>query len=363
MPTKNREQFLKRLLFYYSSLNFKGYICIGDSSEGEQLALNKKHVEAFKKKINIIYKECPGLNPVQAFSVLVKCVPTKYSAAVMDDDFIVTSGLEKGVKFLEENGDYSCVNGVTVRIYVKDDMPHGQILRCRRRIQLEEKAENASERYLDFMSHYDDIGFSLHRTEAFMQMYENAHNPDVVFFGEILPAGLSVIKGKVMELDCLYLIRQIKEPKKSYRVKEQFDTYLWITNPRWNSYMIICHDTLVNELMKQDMITHESACEVFRRGFMTHLYKRLVNEKKRQKRLEGLDVKEVDCIKLCIFNALGKYMSRCKEMCRKLKTLVCPTSKNEVSTTLQSLLNPDSPYHKDFVPIYRAVTVTPKERA
>ena len=49
IPTKNRSTFLNRILNYYATTEFSGYIYIGDSSNKEETKKNKENINKFKK--------------------------------------------------------------------------------------------------------------------------------------------------------------------------------------------------------------------------------------------------------------------------------------------------------------------------
>ena len=79
IPTKNRTEFLKRILSYYERLNFKGTLAIGDSSTGEYLLNNKKLYESINSNLNITYQTYPDKNLCQTSHDLLKTVKTKFS--------------------------------------------------------------------------------------------------------------------------------------------------------------------------------------------------------------------------------------------------------------------------------------------
>ena len=75
--------------------NFEGSIFIGDSSNQSNLEMTRKNIQKFDGKINISHNYYPDLNPVQAYTKLLKQVSSGYVAIVMDDDFLVPRSINK----------------------------------------------------------------------------------------------------------------------------------------------------------------------------------------------------------------------------------------------------------------------------
>ena len=59
IPTLNRSNFLIRALSYYVKVGFKGWICIGDSSNVQHSERIKRVVYTLEDKLKIIYKYFP----------------------------------------------------------------------------------------------------------------------------------------------------------------------------------------------------------------------------------------------------------------------------------------------------------------
>ena len=90
VPTKNRSEFLGRLLRYYASMRFPHGIVIGDSSDPEQARDNQEHVARLKGILPIEYRHYPGCSSCECLERLTEFVTTPYCAYVADDDFLCT---------------------------------------------------------------------------------------------------------------------------------------------------------------------------------------------------------------------------------------------------------------------------------
>jgi hypothetical protein len=160
---------------------------------------------------------------------------------------------------------------------------------------------------------------------------------------ELLIGCQSVIQGKVKELDCLYLVRQVHDRR--YLAPDMFD---WITSPNWLQSYELFRERLSEELAQQDEITIDQAREVVKQAFWAYLAR-------------GLGKKWAS---LYTQNGAGPRY-RVRETARRIPGLrwawrngwsFLPGENNKMS--LPALLRPTSPYHADFMPIYRAITST-----
>jgi glycosyltransferase domain-containing protein len=368
LPTKNRHDVLFRALRYYSEVGFQGCICIGDSSDAEHLECNKNHIQMFSSRLNIVHKEYPELDEPQCSQQLANMINTPYVAWVADDDFLVPSGLEKCMMFLEKHPEYSAAHGLCLRIVIKDNTTFGPIVDCKFiDQQAVEEAESASERLLNYAKHPTTVTYSVHRTQTLQLILRNNHLiHDRVFAGRF-PEYISVIKGKIKELDCLSLIRG----KLGYRYisSEEVSIYCWLTNEKWLSYFNIFQDAYLKELMQQDQIGLDKAQEVVKQFLSIFIYHRLRSDFRmnyphdhnslfRHKIIQtkkGLDEG------LSLFKRLKYLIPGLQRFRRKLIDFgVISSARINRHEMLLPLLDPSSPYHRDFMPIYHAYTVIPE---
>ena len=369
LPTKNRPECLLRLLRYYVEVGFQGILCIGDSSEGEHLECNKRQIKMFGGRLDIVYKEYPELDEPQCSQKLANIVNTPYVAWVADDDFLVPSGLEKCMVFLEDHPDYSAAHGLSIKIKVKNNAVFGPIVDCKFiDHQAVEEAESASERLLNYAKHPSTTSFSVHRTQTLQLILSNNHLVDDRVFAGRFPEYILVIKGKIKELDCLSLIRGRLSYK--YSSSEQQNIYFWLTNEKWLTYFKIFEDVFIKELMKKDEIGLNKAQEVVRQ-FLAHFTYFRLRDTYRAKYPHDYD--SLFCRKasqtkreledgLSLFKRLKYLIPGLQRFRRKLIDFgVISSAHINRHEKLLPLLDPSSPYHIDFMPVYHAVTVTPEK--
>lgn len=341
IPTINRSDFLVRLLRYYSDLGFQGRICIGDSSNPMHVEQTKRAIKALQGKLNIVYRGYPHLNEAECSQQLLDFVSTSYAAWVADDDFLVPTALEQCALFLDGHPDYNAAHGVAALFSLQSSGAYGQVAGAGHYRQPVIEGESASQRLLDHLSNYSNVQFSVHRVDSLRAMYGNVSLlADRAFGSELLPCCLSIIQGKVKELDYLYLVRQGHDQR--YLLPDPFD---WISSPNWlPSYQVFC-DCLAEELVRQDGISLDEARAVVKQAFWAYLAKGLTKKWQDRYGQAGAGIRDR-------LRQTARAIPGARRVWSGLRSAV----RGQGEMLLPMLLNPRSPYHDDFMPIYRAVT-------
>ena len=339
VPTMNRSEFVIRLLRYYWRLNFRGAIFIGDSSNAEHIERTKKAIEVFRGKLNINYREYPGINNAKCMQQLLDLVTTPYVTFLGDDDFLVPSALEKCTLFLDSHPDYSAAHGVGVGLGLKSPGPSGEVAWVRLYEQPVIESESASQRLLKHMSNYSVSLFSVHRVETWRKMFQDIFPLTDVRFTELQSCCISVIRGKIKELDCFYLVRQ-SHPQ-IYGLPAVQD---WVASTEWYPSFRIFRDSLTSQLSDQEKINTDKARETIDLAFWTYV----ANELKRFLRGTYSAPRLMRLAGMIPGARKGWRASR-----RALRSLNL-MARDEIG--LDTLLRSSSRYHADFMPIYRAMT-------
>jgi glycosyltransferase domain-containing protein len=334
IPTLNRSGFLIRQLNYYRKIGFKGYICIGDSSNSEHLGRLKKALPSLQSSLNIIYREYPGLSDPVVMKLLVDLGVTPYAAYAGDDDFLIPSALEQCQTYLEGHPECSAVHGIARVIKLRSDRPDSKISWVRNYQQTVVEGETASQRLNTYFSDYGATMFSVHHIESWRKMYQyTALLPDRTFAGELLPSCLSVVLGKVKELDCLYLVRPSHNQVYSLPEKQ-----IWLNDPNWHGWYETFCSSVSKELSRVDKISMNEAENVVRNAFQVYL--------------DSLTVKPAQTMRG--MSRLKKIAGLVPGVSRAWNALQ-PAGREEVRL-LKELLQPFSPYHGDFMPVFSAIT-------
>ena len=347
VPTMNRSEFLIRLLRYYGAIGFQGSLCIGDSSSREHVERTKRAIDSLSGKLNIVYREYPNVKHPQCMQQLVGLIPTSYAAHLADDDFLVPAALERCAMFLEAHSEYGAAHGLGILFSLESSGPHGKFAAVGRYGLRPIEAESASQRLLNHLRNYSVTLFSVHRVESWRLMYKDISlMTDRAFAGEIMPCCLSVIQGKVKELDCFYLVRQTHPQR--YDLPDVYD---WIASPDWlPSYEIFC-DCLTAELARQDGISLGDAREVVKQAFWSYLAQGMMLGWQERYGQDG-------SMLYSRWREVARHVPGLRKAWHGLRSFL-PGVDNQMS--LQALLRPSSPYHADFMPVYRAITTAPEK--
>ena len=370
LPTINRSAFLSRLLTYYSESGFQGYIGIADSSNFEHLEKNKRLIDSLQGKLNIIHKECPELDYVQSTMQILNSVDTPYAAYLCDDDFLTVPALEMSAYFLENHPEYNAAWGKAIKIRLDAEGACGQVSFCTEKRQPVVEESSGSQRYLNYMKDPNDVVFAVHRVLPFRRILDNWQlvvdkYQKIQFFDAFVHNMNSAICGKIKQLDCLYLVRQ--DHRQRYFGELRRDFFPIIFSPTFLASYHLFSDLLASELVQQDAITLEAAREVIKQGFWLYLARMLVKSYP-EHYAQGPRI--FDNGVLAPFYAtesrnepLWRNQARRIPGARRawhgIRSLISSESRWRDEMSLAALLHPSSPYHTDFMPIYRAVTTSP----
>lgn len=349
IPTMNRSEFLIRTLAYYAQSNFQGCLHIGDSSNRTHVEQMKSALHRLKGKLNVQYHECPGVNPAECMMQLKDLVSTPYVAFAGDDDYLVPGAIEKCIQFLENknNTSYCAAHGHGIAIILKTGRVYGPLDSVSYYRQTTADESSSSQRLITHLGHYSVSQFSVHRLDAWQAMYKNVRAvPDMAFASELLPSTLSVTQGKIKNLDCLYLGRQVHGERYIHR-----DLLDWITHDEWLSSYKVFRDSIVEEMIRHDGITPEEAQKTVKHAFWLYLTRAIIQDKKPFSSQEG---------KALFRTRLKNLVRRVPPVHNAWKVFRRQLSKEGRTFSLSTLLHSTSPYHADFMPIYRSMTSRPE---
>ena len=327
----NRSDFLIRLLSYYADTHCKYSIFIADASNPEHVKITKNALKQLNEKLHIMYYEYPGLSIEECTRRLIQLVSTPYVVFVADDDFLITNGLEQCVQFLENHPDYIAAHGMAVRFRLRSNGSYGKFLGCSPYKLPVIEANTASQRLIEHLQNYSVTLFCVHRIEGWRAMYpDDVHFTDKAFGAELLPCCLSVIYGKIKQLNSFYLMRQ--DHSKRYLLP---DVDTWVQGSTWKQEYKIFRNRLAQELMRIEKISEADAAHIVDTAFQSYLDTFCKNYKTR------------------IQNAFASIPG-IRYVLRMLKYIWFNRSGD---LSLPMLLRSTSPYHNDFMPAYRSITI------
>jgi glycosyltransferase domain-containing protein len=120
---KGRDKFTERWIKYIDKINFKYPIIISDGAN-DDFVKNLTTNYPFKNKINIDFKQFNTNDGFKSYYEMkrdtLKEVKTKYVMICDNDDFIIESGLDEIINFLENNNDYISASGKILNFEIEN---------------------------------------------------------------------------------------------------------------------------------------------------------------------------------------------------------------------------------------------------
>lgn len=354
IPTKDRSEFLERLLRYYAATGYRHQIFIGDSSEqAGHRARNQRTVAQLSGSLQLSYRQAPGCSSCACLEELSRALTSPYCAFVADDDFLCTGGIERCVAFLEAHPEYGAAHGKGLMLQTEGGKPYGPVGNVGAYPQTILQAETGAARLKEFFTvRLAALLYSVHRTATWRAMFQGVSAlPGVsnrnIFKDELIPTCVSVVRGKVAEVDSLYLIRQAHEA-----IYRHPHAYEWLTSPEWSSSCQLFQARLVDELMQQDHLDLAQARAALKEGFWPYLV-RVVREAWSR---EGTAPKRAP-------SPLRQAARRVPGLRQSWRAVREMAQGHRDPWSLPALIRPSSPYHADFMPVYQVITAPPKAPA
>ena len=105
IPTYNRHQYLNRILEYNKDCSF--HVIVADSTKND-------YKFTLAKPASFQYLHYPDVSLTQKLENALQQVKTKYIVMCADDDFIIPERIFDCIGFLEDNKEYSAVQGNSI---------------------------------------------------------------------------------------------------------------------------------------------------------------------------------------------------------------------------------------------------------
>lgn len=336
-PTKNRSHFIIQQLRYYASMRSPHVIYIGDSSNDEHLQKTLAVIEELKEEINVVHKTYPGLSAELTLKELLYSVKEQYSVYAGDDDVFIPDSLADCALFLENNRDYSVAHGgVSIALGVEPDAGKYIIQNAGLYDLKNSHLGLPSQRLTSFLEpgNYWVSQFAVWRANEFRAAVSTFDSLPDRSFTEIICGCISMILGKSKALNQLHMIRQVHTQKTFLRT-----SLAWIAHPDWQPSFTAFHDKLSELLVEKEGLSLEEASAIVKKAFSFYLCKALDPRK----------------------SAMGEIRHRLREI-PLLRTIYRNLKKNRPDAhkqiNLEALLNPNNPYHKEFMAIYNIITAS-----
>ncbi len=346
IPTLNRSDHVAKMLFYFQYVGFRGTVLLGDSSTGEHLEKTKRSIARLDGAFPVVHNLYPNKKAFECIRDMVGELKTPYALWMCDDDILIPNTLVKAAAFLDAHPDYSGVGGVALRYALINSGAFGAIASVARYAVRSVEEETARDRLSHLLSHYSVISYSLHRTDQLKKRFSIPRQEgmsDVTFATELFPTCMVAVQGKVAMLPDLFVVRQIHAGR--YILPDVFD---WFTKRDWQSSYQVFASELAEALVGQDGRTREQAEEGVKRAFWDYLQQRMSEKFERK-------YSPPHRMPRSVLKRLVRHVPGAGRFTNVIK--------GRDAFSLPALLHPRSPYHEDFMPVYRAVVDAPKDHS
>lgn len=284
LPTKNRPELLGRVLSYYAKMkaSFTLYIC--DSSDPEFADKMSEVIEKFDHLLSL-RRFCfpPSMGGTRAVAMALSQVETPYAIFVGDDDFLIPDRVEEGVRFLDQNSDYSLVGGTVGTIpieFIDQNQFRPKSLRFFNYRSVETEAP--SQRLVDFF-HLASVNntFDIRRTVEMKDIFTRTVGLDLdadlcgTQLSETGVGGASIILGKGKKLPGLYLVMLTHE--KRIGSARRILTFDALTDDAWPKHLRSLIHLWVETLLRKENLDRATAERVAQIAFMCNFGPRVLN--------------------------------------------------------------------------------------
>mgnify|MGYP000849781999 CR=1 FL=1 len=127
IPTKNRPTWLYFSFNCLEKFGYKGKIIVVDGSDEAEHVLNKQNFEKFKQSFNLeVIREVHDekikytrIN-ISKYNIFKNKIKTRFYSVMNDDDLFLPDFAEYGIKFLENNPDFSAITGIEINNFINN---------------------------------------------------------------------------------------------------------------------------------------------------------------------------------------------------------------------------------------------------
>lgn len=346
IATMNRPDFIVRQLEYYTKVKCPHPIYVGDASNAENRKKAQLTIEKLSKYLTINYYIQPENCLIsESRPGLYNKVKEEYCVFSGDDDYQIPDSLTKCAEFLEKNPDYSSASGYSVSFRLVNDGVYGELRRLSDYPRYQIESPRAAQRLIDSMTKFTIPEFSVQRTKHMIKYWLPNTMKDRNFCTDILPSAMSSVLGKSKIIDCLSLIRQVDNQKRT-----ALNTFDWITKKDFSSsYETFC-EILAKEISAIDDINLDEARKAPKQAVWSYLnvnlpveYKKIYDPTNDGKKRGG--------------NLLRRFRLHLGQNLPWLKNIYLRTTHSIPNAPRQifyEVTQPSSPYYKDFQPIFNS---------
>lgn len=273
IATKNRHQYLERIIDYYSGSGIN--IIVADATK-----------EKYQGNIpaNITYKHYPGIHYCTKLDDVFKKINTPYSLLCADDDFIIPNAISESIHFLEMNPDYASAQGYYIMVHhSKDKLFYSPGYRSSVGVDINE--ETAQERIKKFNRMDIQFFYCVHRTQTLKEVFSYASGQIVSLnLLEMLIGNLTLVNGKHKGLPVFYAVREVI----SNSTGRSAGLDVISVSPEYKTQFDAFVSEVVRKISEKDQITLDEAKAFFLQSVQAHIKQNLPQTSSIKKLIAGL---------------------------------------------------------------------------
>ncbi len=215
VPTRNRPEFLRRLLYFFSEMQVKSKIVVVDSSGNNVLTENGQTILSSPLKDMIVHKHDPS-NMITKCRLAMEQVTTPYSVFCADDDFVLSDSVQQCIEFLEDNDDYASATGTWISM--NPEKKNG----CHMTRGFSITDDDPFARFHRLASCWFATFYCVYRTEPLRKSWQVTDDAtdylQARVFPETMLAQLSVVYGKLAVLPKLHILFELHGMNEHYKL-------------------------------------------------------------------------------------------------------------------------------------------------
>ena len=267
-PTYNRPHMLKRTLKYYKNNNFSCKIIIADSSDDIASKIVKETLIEFCDSINVEYIKMPSDTEFgQKLYESTSCIKTKYTIIIPDDDLVIKSALIKSMEELDSDLSISAIYGNRLSISSISE-PDNDLEWVHSfpfySVTIDQEDPINRVRRLPVPSWWQ-FPYAVCRTKILSKSLHTIRDMKYTQFTEFFFYSAILSYGKWIKMDCLFALCNSDSEHYSLRDRDSFKHY-WgefgsimaqISQPFWSSHILTLSERVARLTLKDEFKVNE----------------------------------------------------------------------------------------------------------
>lgn len=213
IPTFEGTPFLRRTLHYLKSIEFGGDVLLCDDSSGDHREFVSSAPESAPELSLEVHQYDHPTRFLDKLARSLERISAEYVLLCGQDDFVIPSGVEPLLEWLETSPDYVAARGRVARFRMKRSKTHEGALKLgiefSRHAMLPYEQASAKDRVLSHIAAYTSTLYSIHRRRCLIESFckTEAATKNVIFF-QYLSSCITAKQGKIASTGDLFMARQ-----------------------------------------------------------------------------------------------------------------------------------------------------------